>query len=374
MRLESLRVEQVRNLSALELCPDKDLTVIAGQNGQGKTNLLESIWMLSGAKSFRAAKEAEVVRRGASWCRITGRITNDDLPDQGDQEPDVIEIAIRLDPNTHRASRQGKKNGVDYGRAGNLAGQFPCVVFAPGHIDMVSGAPEGRRRFLDSALCQLYPGYLDALRRYTRALTQKNACLKDARSGDGPGPSSALLDSFDAQLAAAGAFVAKKRREYTAALAAAAAQQYHGISDGRENLQMTYAPSVKNSWEPQALTEAFLRARPTDLRAGFCTAGVHRDDIDFALNGTDARTYASQGQRRSIVLSAKIAELELIGSITGTTPVLLLDDVLSELDDARQDYLLGRIEGKQVFITSCNPSLFAKTSGKIVTVENGTLI
>ncbi len=369
MILQSLRVQQVRNLQTFELQPDPALTVIAGQNGQGKTNLLESIWMLSGAKSFRASKEAEVVQRGQSWCRIGGTVLNERQQDA----PDTIEVTIRLDESGRRATRMGKKNGVDYGRAGNLAGEFPCVVFAPGHIDMVSGSPEGRRRFLDSALCQLYPGYLDHLRRYTRALTQKNACLKDARANFTTPPPE-LLDSFDIQLAVSGAAVAVKRWEYIQKLAQAAAAQYYGISDGRENLCMRYAPSVQECWQQESLAAAIATARSTDLRAGCCTVGIHRDDLDFTLDDTDARTYASQGQRRSIVLSAKIAELELIGQITGLTPVLLLDDVLSELDDARQDYLLSRIQGKQVFITSCNPSLFAKTSGKIVTMENGMIL
>ncbi len=369
MILQSLRVQQVRNLHTFELQPDPALTVIAGQNGQGKTNLLESIWMLSGAKSFRASREAELVQRGQSWCRVAGTVLNE----AAGQQPDEIEVTVRLDEITHRATRSGKKNGVDYGRAGNLAGEFPCVVFAPGHIDMVSGAPEGRRRFLDSALCQLYPGYLDHLRRYTRALTQKNACLRNARYNMTLPPPQ-LLDSFDEQLVLHGAAVAQKRWEYTQQLAAAAAQQYHGISDGREQLQLFYAPNIQNCWQPQTLADGIAAARQTDIKAGCCTVGLHRDDLSFLLDSTDARTYASQGQRRSVVLSAKIAELELIGQITGLTPVLLLDDVLSELDDARQAYLLGRIQGKQVFITSCNPSLFSKTQGKIVTVSEGGIV
>ena len=368
MIVRHLKVEQYRNLNRLELEPHPALTVIAGQNGQGKTNLLESVWMLSGAKSFRASKEAELVQRGENYSRITGSIETD-----GEKDLMTLEISIRLDESGRRATRTAKKNGVDHGRAGSLAGEFPCVVFAPGHISMVSGAPEGRRRFLDSALCQLYPGYLESLRRYTRALLQKNAYLKDCKTGCGFSPSLELLDTFDIQLAHYGADIAARRKSYIEALAEAAGARYAGISDGREVLQLSYLPSAPQQWDEDALSAALRAGRPADLRAGFSTVGIHRDDLDFILDGTDARIYASQGQRRSIVLSAKIAELELIGSITGLTPVLLLDDVLSELDDARQDYLLNRIEGKQVFITSCNPELFRKTGGKIVTLEKGVL-
>lgn len=368
MIVRHLQVEQYRNLRFLELEPHPALTVIAGQNGQGKTNLLESVWMLSGAKSFRASKEAEVVQRGESWSRITGSI----LPD-GEAEPITMEISMRLDESGRRLTRTARKNGVDYGRAGNLAGEFPCVVFAPGHIGMVSGAPEGRRRFLDAALCQLYPGYLENLRRYTRALLQKNTFLKDCRNAPGMYPADDLLDTYDMQLAHYGAAIAARRLEYCKALAAAAGEQYAGISDGREVLALAYQPSAEALWQEDAFADALRKSRAADLRAGFSTVGIHRDDLEMVLDGADARIYASQGQRRSVVLSIKIAELELIGTVTGITPVLLLDDVLSELDDARQDYLLNRIEGKQVFITSCNPGLFQKTGGKIVTMENGRL-
>ena len=369
MIVRHLKIEQYRNLRSLELEPHPALTVIAGRNGQGKTNLLESVWMLSGAKSFRASKESEVVQRGESWSRITGTI----LPD-GEQQPMTLEISLRLDESGKRATRTARKNGVDYGRAGNLAGEFPCVVFAPGHISMVSGAPEGRRRFLDAALCQLYPGYLENLRRYTRALLQKNTFLKDCRTGGGMYPADDLLDTYDVQLAHYGAAIAARRQEYCLALAEAAGAQYAGISDGREVLRLAYQPGAARLWEEAAFAEALRAGRAADIRAGFSTVGIHRDDIEMILDDADARTYASQGQRRSVVLSVKIAELELIGRITGITPVLLLDDVLSELDDARQDYLLNRIEGKQVFITSCNPELFKKTGGRIVTVENGRLL
>ena len=367
MRLESLTVDDYRNIVHLELQPDAALTVISGKNGEGKTNLLESIWMLSGAKSFRASKEMEIIRRGTTGGRIIG-IIRSEQKDAADQ----VELTVRMDEATHRVSRTVRKNGVDYGRAANLAGEFPCVVFAPGHIGMVSGPPEGRRRFLDAALCQLYPGYLENLRRYTRALTQKNNALKTAKQSGLP-CDEALLDVFDSQMAAYGTLIAEKRNEYLTALAVTANARYDGISDGREQLSLFYAPDVPDAWQPNALTDALRKARSADLKAGFSTVGIHRDDIGFILDGADAKVYSSQGQRRSIVLSVKIAELEMIDAVTGLTPVLLLDDVLSELDDARQDYLLSRIEGKQVFITSCNPELFSGTDGKIVTVQNGSI-
>ncbi len=370
MKLLTLQLEQFRNLGAVTIEPDYSLTVISGLNGQGKTNLLESIWMLSGAKSFRAGRECELVQRGESWCRITGTVENEQIGGTAD----TLQITVKLDTTGKRGSRTGKKNNVDWGRAGNLAGQFPCVIFAPEHIQMLNGAPEGRRRFIDGALGQLYPGYLEARRRYDRSLLQKNTYLKNCRM-EMPSvhPDGMLLDSFDEQLATTGAEIIRYRQEYLKMLCEDTANQYAGISMQKEKLQLRYLPGVPEGADIQALRESFRLARSVDERAGFCTVGPHRDDIEFLLDGYEAKTWASQGQRRSIVLSLKSAELSCINRITGLCPVLLLDDVLSELDDTRQDYLLNRMEGKQVFITGCNPALFSGTGGKIIRLENGTV-
>ncbi len=358
MRLCELRVSDCRNIEAARLVPDAGLTVIAGANGQGKTALLESIFLLTGSKSFRGARDFDLVRRGMPFGRVEGVA-------EADGRENAIEVRIE-GPEAPRRGRFAKVNGVDYGRAAEIAGIFTAVVFEPGHLELVKGGPEGRRRFMDAALCQLYPGYIGIYRRYQRALTQKNALLKrhgEARDAD------AMLDAFDAQLAESGQELTRRRAAYLGAAGPAAENTYAELSRGAEKLEISFLPSAG----PGALAQLLAQRRPTDLRAGFCTTGPHREDFEVLLDGVSARSYGSQGQQRSAALSLKLAEAHAAKAVTGRRPVLLLDDVLSELDEARQDYLLGHMAGGQSIVTTCDATAFARTAGKVLRVAGGKL-
>ena len=358
MRLEHLRVENFRNLESAQLTPSPVLTVICGPNGQGKTNLLEAIWLLTGGKSFRGAKDAELIRRGAPFAVLEAQFQ------AGDRDQQLrLTVGGR---DTRRPGRTARLNGADRGRAASIAGTFTAVVFDPNHLSLVKGGPEGRRRFLDAALCQLYPGYLTALRRYARTVAQKNALLKAYDITPG---ADTLLDTFNEGLAKTGAEVMARRTAYLDQLAPAAAQNYRDISSGAEALTVTYRPCCEPT--PQALAKRLQEVRATELRAGFCLTGPHREDIDIDIDGQPGRIYGSQGQQRSAVLSLKLAEASVAGQVLGEHPVMLLDDVLSELDDARQAYLLTRIEDKQTFVTTCDSAAFARTNGKLVFVRGG---
>ena len=270
-----------------------------------------------------------------------------------------MEKSIRLtvgSKGSQRPGRTGKLNGADIGRAAALAGNFQAVVFEPDLLSLVKGGPDGRRRFLDSALCQVYRPYLVALRRYMRLTAQKNALLK---SYDITPNGGVLLDTYDEQLAEYGALIMDHRCKFLAAAAPIAAQNYKDISHGAETLELHYqmctpAPTA------DALLEKLHAMRPAELRAGFCLAGPHREDLEILLDGQPARVYGSQGQQRSCVLAMKLA-------------VLLLDDVLSELDDERQTYLLTRMGEHQTIVTTCDTAAFARTNGKIVMVKGGTV-
>lgn len=356
MRLNALELTDYRNIRTAYFEPGRELTVVCGENGQGKTNLLEAVWMLTGSKSFRGAKDAELVREGAQFAVVEGDVEAAD----GESR---IRVAI-ASADSGKRGRTGKKNGVDYGRATNLAGAFTAVVFEPGHLSLVKGSPEGRRKFIDAALCQLYPGYLNVLRRYQRAMTQKNALLKQfERTPD----ARALLDVFDASMAEAGEEMMRRRAAYLAQLAPKAETMYDEISSGREALHITYEATC----EAGKLLDALHEARRRDIAAGFCTAGPHREDMGMTIDGRDAKSFASQGQKRSTVLSLKLAEAAVACDVLGEHPVMLLDDVLSELDDSRQAYLLTRIEDKQTFVTTCDSAAFARTNGKLVFVQGG---
>lgn len=366
MRLDHLEITDYRNIAAAVLNPDPNLTVLCGANGQGKTNLLEAIWLLTGGKSFRGSKDAELIRRGAPFSVLEGRF-------EGGGRAQTIRLTVG-GRDTKRPGRSGSLNGTDYGRAAAMAGAFTAVVFEPNHLSLVKAGPEGRRRFLDTALCQLYPGYLTALRRYARLVSQKNALLKAYEITPG---ARQLLETFNEELAKYGALVMRYRRDYMARLAPAAAANYRELSHGAEVLALRYLPAAPAEGEqPEAAAALAARLRevlPQELRAGFCLAGPHREDVEILINGQPARIYGSQGQQRSAVLAMKLAEATVAGTLLEEQPVMLLDDVLSELDDGRQTYLLTRIGENQTFVTTCDTAAFARTNGKIVMVRGGAV-
>ena len=363
MILTEHAVTDYRNIAAASFCPSPALTVICGKNGQGKTNLLESIWLLSGARSFRGGKDLQLVRKERPYAVVESSFADGESANHcriviGGEQAEAAGV---------RVGRSASFNGVDLGRAANLAGKFFAVVFAPVHLDLVKGSPEGRRRFVDAALCQLYPGYLAVYRRYLRALAQKNALLKDARRFEGLDD---LLDSFDSALAAAGGEMIARRAGYLQPLFALASESYDSLAAGSERCDFAYEPSAADGAELLAKIRA---ARAADLRAGFCTVGPHREDIAITIAGEDARAFGSQGQQRSAALALKLAEARMIRTIAGSEPVMLLDDVLSELDATRRDFLLSRIEGRQVLLTSCDAAAFHKTTGEIYEMSAGVL-
>lgn len=358
MKLTQLSIQNFRNIESASFAPSPTLTVVCGDNGQGKTNLLEAVWLFTGAKSFRTGRDADLIRRGAESALL-----------QGSVETGGILRDIRLTvgaPGSARPGRMARLSGADQGRAANLAGLFTAVVFEPEHLSLVAGSPEGRRRFLDGALCQLYPGYLADLRRYLQVLGQRAALLKQYDRTPG---AAEMLDIFDEQLAAAGEKVTRRRCEYFAQFAPLAAQNYADISRGAEKMELCYRPSFGD----EGLLARLRAARRADLRFGFCTVGPHREDFLIKLAGQPARTDASQGQKRSAVLSLKLAEAAVAAAVSGRHPVMLLDDVLSELDDSRQAYLLTRMEGRQVFVSSCDATAFSKTDGLVLTMQKGRL-
>lgn len=364
MRLLALEVENYRNIVSASLTPGRELTVICGNNGQGKTNLLEAVWLLTGGKSFRGGKDAELVRRGEPFAVLTAET----------ERMDGVRSNVRMTVGTADSQRPGRyaaRNGLPPKRAAALAGSFPAVVFDPGHLSLVKGAPEGRRKFLDAALCQLYPGYLTVYRRYVRTLQQKSALLRrsaerqEIRSEE----KNQLLEVYNQELARLGEEIQARRLSYLALLIPLAAANYAELSRGAETLTIRYAAQ----FEPGGMAELLRARRGEELRAGLCLVGPQREDIELLLDGQPARVFASQGQQRSVVLSLKMAEAAAAAEIAGEHPVLLLDDVLSELDENRKSYLLTRMREKQTFVTSCDDTAFLRTDGEVYRMDGGVL-
>ena len=329
---------------------------------------MEAIWLLTGGKSFRGGKDAELVRRGEPFALLKASTLRAQQEEQETEEPNRVRLTVGT-PDSPRPGRTASVNGGAVKRAASLAGSFPAVVFDPGHLSLVKGAPEGRRKFLDAALCQLYPGYLTIYRRYIRALQQKNALFRRSVNGAARpyAEKRALLEVLNVELAQQGEAIQQRRRAYLETLAPLACSNYEELSHGAETLR--YAAQ----FEPGGLAQLLRQKMPEELRAGQSLCGPHREDLELLLDGQPAKVYASQGQQRSVVLSLKMAEAAAAASITGEHPVLLLDDVLSELDDGRKQYLLTRMREKQTFVTSCDDTAFLRTDGEVYRMNGGVL-
>ncbi len=363
MRLTQLELTDFRNIAGAGFAPDERLTVLCGANGQGKTNLLEAVWLLTGGKSFRAGKDSELIRRGQPFAVLKAAF-------ESGGRPQTLRLTVG-DKNGPRPGRQASLNGAAPVRAAEVAGIFTAVVFEPDHLRLVKDGPAGRRRFLDAALCQCRPAHVGQLRRYHRVLAQKNALLKAYEITPG---AALLLDTFNAALAESGGAVMAQRAAFLEKLAPLAAAYYAELSHGAERLCLRYCPCAEAGADAAAALAAKLETvRAAELRAGFALTGPHREDIEITLDGAPGRVYGSQGQQRSAVLAMKLAEADVLAEWLGDAPVLLLDDVLSELDEERQAYLLNHIGGRQTIVTTCDSAAFTRTSGRLVTVQAGAI-
>ncbi len=355
-----------RNLHPTQWKPCAGVNILAGDNAQGKTNLLEACWLFTGAKSFRGAKDKEMIAFGTDRAALT----LDFYAGGRDQQ---AEIAIET-------RRQVTLNGVKLPSAARLAGKFCGVVFSPAHLSLIKDGPEGRRRFVDSAYCQLHPAYVATLAEHAKVLTQRNTFLRRLEEGGQmTAEQSELLALWNHSLAIAAARVTAARCRYIERLQPLAAAIYDGLSGGREQLTLEWGtPAFEPGITPAQIAANWATlldgATRADRAAGFSTVGAHREDLDIRLDGVPARVFGSQGQQRSAVLALKLAEASLLQDITDEPPVAFLDDVMSELDVSRQDYILNRIDGWQVFISCCEPSAALRlTAGKVFQIKQGVI-
>jgi len=339
VRLLSLELRNYRNYGRLHLEPGPRLNVFFGDNGQGKTNLLESVALLALSTSPRAGRESELVGPVAAETRIGA------LVESGGRRSE-IRISIRIEG--ERARRRIEVDGQPR-RAVDLPGLFRVTLFWPDDLNLVKAGPEHRRRLLNEMLVQVRPGYARALSRYQRVLQQRNALLKQVSLGEQQVSS---LDVWDPELAKLGAELADARRQAVEALSLIAPATHAALSGG-EMLVLEY------NGPPDDLPQALHTARRDDVRRGSTSVGPHRDDVLISIDGREARAFASQGQQRTAVVSLKLAEAAVVAEMTGEQPVLLLDDVLSELDAGRRRALLERVaDGGQVIITSVEADPF----------------
>ncbi len=363
MYITELEAVAFRNLSKITVRPCREVNLIYGDNAQGKTNLLEALWMFTGCRSFRSAKETELLQFGKPKARL-----------RLDYFGHGREQTLQLDIEKGRVFTQ---NGVRLPSASRVMGEFLAVVFSPVHLTLVKEGPAARRQFLDSAIGQLKPKYAAALSDYNKAVQQRNVVLKDAVYH------SELMDTLDdweERIAYYGSEIVRQRMGYVRHLGAYSQEIYAGISQKKETLRLGYTEAVPTEGGSrrdiyESMIDSLRRARKDDLLTGTTSVGPHRDDLTVEIDFLSARTFASQGQQRSAALALKLGEAAVIREFTREQPVALLDDVMSELDSTRQNYILNHIRDWQVFITCCDPSSVKNLRyGKAFRMEKGTIL
>ena len=366
MNLIDIHFTDFRNYRQLDLSFDKGVNLIVGDNAQGKTNLLDGIIYLGSGRSFRTQKSAELVRLGADFGDISGNVFSQERQQN-----------LRWVIFPANRPRQLYHNGVKKKTAGDISGVFQTVLFCPEDLMVLKTGASARRRLADNALCQLRPNYEAALNEYGKILEQKNRILKDHYENPG------LLDilpEYNTRLCQVGALLISYRARYFEALGKAAAVYHGNFSAGAEEFCLEYrtVSTVKDPFAPvseltEALQEHLQSHYRAELESGQCLTGPHKDDFDITLSGLSLKAFGSQGQVRTGTISLKLAQRDLMAAQSGQMPVLLLDDVLSELDARRQDFVLNQISEGQVFITCCEPGRFT-TLGKTIEIRKGEVL
>lgn len=369
MIFRKIYLKNFRNIEEMELLPGEKVNIICGENAQGKTNLMEALWLFTGAKSFRQTKDSEFIRFGEEKANLRAEFFSENREQNAE---------ISFSP-----SKSLKKNGIDIKSSAEYAGTIGGVVFSPSHMNLFRDGPKERRRLIDTSLCQLYPKYLSVLADYKKVLDQRNTVLKDARYHSGLID---MIDIYDEQLARLGGTIIRTRVSYCESLNKKAAEIYKGMSGAREEFFAEYITTVLSEDEhadssmstanfAQKFYDALQNSRNYDFEHGSTSVGPHRDDLEVTLDKMPVRSFGSQGQQRSCILSLKLGEAKMLGEAMGEPPLILLDDVMSELDSLRRDYILNSIGESQIFLTCCDKELFSGLEdGKVFIMEKGRLL
>ncbi len=359
MYIKEIELKDFRNYENLKVQFHNKVNIFLGHNAQGKTNLLESIYITSMGKSFRTGKDRDMVRFGADFFRVKATaFKEDDL---------VVEMAV-----TKEGKKGVKIDGVKATKITQLLDNVYIVIFSPEDLRIVKDEPEKRRKFIDRELSQIKPSYFNNLNHYKKVLAQRNAYLKEYEIDEN------ILDIWDMQLAEYGSKIIEARTEFIKKLNVISSKIHKDITNKKEELEVIYEPNVEFSKNHKEIFFMKMKLnRKHDIRRKTTTIGPHKDDLKLISNGIDIRNFGSQGQQRTAALSLKLSEIKLIEEETGENPVLLLDDVLSELDRERQNYLINSLSDIQVFITTTELSEeVEKSLGNIkyFDIENGKII
>ena len=354
MYLNKLQLWNFRSYENLELNFPDGINILYGENGQGKTNIVEAIYLLCTGKSHRTNRETDMIMFSKPWTRVRA----EDIQADGRHTVDMV-------------MERGQKrrilvNGLAISRISEILGQLSGVIFSPEDLDLVKEGPQKRRRFMDIELSQVSKNYFYALNEYNKVLDQRNSLLKETTK-----PSD--IEIWDMMLAQKSVAIIKARRDFCARLTPKAKENHKYLSSGKEELVCYYKDCINERDDiEEAMLELLYKSRETDIKRQFTTCGPHKDDIVIKLGETDLRYFGSQGQQRTATLALKLTELDMMKEDLGEYPVLLLDDVLSELDTKRQKMLLDKIKGIQTIITVAQPvDYFNKMNVNFFKVEKG---
>lgn len=361
MILRKFKAQSFRNIEECEIEFSPGVNLLYGKNAEGKTNAVEGIYIFSRGKSFRRADDAELVKFGADGFRIAIEYESKD-------GIGTLEYA------SFGKERQRKKNGYKISKVADMIGSFKSVLFFPDNLSLVKDGPEERREFLNIAISQCYTLYIKYYSSYKKALENRNRLLKFVNKGFPVERDE--IKSWSESMAEYAAYIYKMRREYTEKFSGYAREILYEISGERENLEISYSSDIKEDLsDPESIKREYERIFSLDLNReiaqGVSLFGPHRDDLKITVNGKEARSFASQGQQRSIVLSMKLAEGEVVREIFGEYPVFLFDDVLSELDESRRKYVLSKAGERQFIITACSRDECSDFSEREIDVSGG---
>ena len=355
--IESIKLSNFRNYESLELSFDKGTNIFYGDNAQGKTNILESVYLCGTSKSHKGSKDREIIRFEQDEAHIRMMVGKDSM-------------SYKIDMHLRKNKAKGVAiNGLPIKKARELLGVVNLVFFSPEDLNIIKNGPAERRRFLDSELCQLDKIYLSDLTTYNKILNQRNKLLKDMVYRP---DLKDTLPVWDMQLVETGRKIIRRRKQFVDELNEIVHDIHYRISGEKEDLLLQYEPSIEDIFFEDELS----KVKERDMRQCMTSVGPHRDDLLFSIGEVDIRKFGSQGQQRTSALSLKLSEIELVKRSIHDTPVLLLDDVLSELDSNRQNYLLNSIHDTQTLITCTGLDEFVKNRfqiNKIFKVVQGTV-
>ncbi len=371
MKINKLSVNGFKNLKNIDITLNNDINIFCGENAQGKTNLIEAIWLCTGLKSFRFTKDKDFINLNGDTSFIEIEFTDSFRTQKINfnmARPNIKDKAVFL-------------NGVRLSAPSKLFGNLNCIIFTPEDLELSKGSPENRRRFMDLSISQIKKSYVGVINKYDNIINQRNRLLKNISIGISKKDE---LEIWDEQLAKLGSYISVLRYAYTKKLNITARNLYKDISSGKENLNIRLCSTVFESLDNREdysgeMAEEYLsklrQNADEDIKLGYTQIGVHRDDLITEINGLPSREYGSQGQNRSIALILKLSQAYILSEELQDSPIILLDDVLSELDKSRQNFIFSKIKNMQVFITCCESGqIDKKYLNNVFYIKDGKIV